>query len=349
MVDAAASYYGHMLSSGSMHDLANSTVTVVAGVVPSGGAAAPPPRAPPAAASSMVDPGMAGAGGGVAGTWGEGRGAPEVRQGRARGVRAVQGRPWRWRCGRPPHACERPRSALPYDMYPYPKHPPIPAQEAFLDPDLHDTFGAHPSWGMPARRPCHAHSGSGGSGRGGGLPAAQHPGGAAAAAAAAAAPGSNGWRQPMSVPRRAAAAAAAGATAGAGIGGARAPTPASAAAAGANSAVAAAAAAGRHPTVYPAHAGPLQLDGDLPVEGVARVASPVGTAAMLEPTTVPGQHSVTVHDPQVGVPGCARQGRAAADAARHETMRARLHGIAALRAGCGSAAACPGFDAPLPP
>lgn len=79
VVDPAASYYGHMtmLSSGSMHDLANSTVTVVAGVVPSTGGAAAASRAAPAAhASSMVDPGAAAP---VAGTFGERWGTPEVR------------------------------------------------------------------------------------------------------------------------------------------------------------------------------------------------------------------------------------------------------------------------------
>ncbi|KAI7835972.1 hypothetical protein COHA_010140 [Chlorella ohadii] len=62
VVDPAASYYGH-LSSGSMHDLANSTVTVVAGVVPTAVQAAQlaSRAAAPAHASSMVDPAAAAA------------------------------------------------------------------------------------------------------------------------------------------------------------------------------------------------------------------------------------------------------------------------------------------------
>ncbi len=61
-MDPAASYYGH-LSSGSMHDLANSTVTVVAGVVPTAVQAAQlaSRAAAPAHASSLVDPAAAAA------------------------------------------------------------------------------------------------------------------------------------------------------------------------------------------------------------------------------------------------------------------------------------------------
>jgi hypothetical protein len=63
VVDPAASYYGHLLSSGSMHDLANSTVTVVAGVVPTAAQAQQlaSRAAASAHASSMVDPAAAAA------------------------------------------------------------------------------------------------------------------------------------------------------------------------------------------------------------------------------------------------------------------------------------------------
>ena len=74
--DTAASYYGHM-SVGAMHDIANSTVTVVAGSVPAPAAPAAPRTTVSAHASSMVDAG-AGQAQPAAGTFGEWFGAPEV-------------------------------------------------------------------------------------------------------------------------------------------------------------------------------------------------------------------------------------------------------------------------------
>lgn len=157
-----------------------------------------------------------------------------------------------------------------------------------VDPDLHDTFGAHPSWSMPSRRPRHAHTSSGGSGS-----AADEAGASGSEAMGGAI--QNGWRLPMGAPRRGG--AAGGAAGGPGAPGAL-PSAAVAAAAAAASSPAEAAAAAEaeaevpHVTVYPAHQPAVLLSA--PPE-----LSPVGTAMMMDPTNIPGQHSITVHDPQV--------------------------------------------------
>ena len=65
------------MSVGAMHDIANSTVTVVAGAVPAPAAPAAPRTTVSAHASSMVDAG-AGQAQPAAGTFGEWFGAPEV-------------------------------------------------------------------------------------------------------------------------------------------------------------------------------------------------------------------------------------------------------------------------------
>ncbi|KAL4428434.1 hypothetical protein ABPG75_002523 [Micractinium tetrahymenae] len=244
IVDPAASYYGHM-SAGAMHDIANSTVTVVAGAVPAPSVAQPLRTTVSAHASSMVDP-----------------------------------------AARPAGAQEAACVGTPEDL--------------MLDPDLHDTFGAHPSYGLPAAaRPRHRHSSSGGSsGRGAGDSAASlldrsSSGGSATGAARGAV--ADGWRQPAGAPRRP-------------------PLPpgshnvgacnAAAAAPPAGGPLAAAAAAGGsgappqpHPTVYQPHLPPTP--------STATDFSPIGNAPLLEPTTVPGQHSVTVHDPQHSIPSLA--------------------------------------------
>ncbi|EFN55388.1 hypothetical protein CHLNCDRAFT_134476 [Chlorella variabilis] len=204
-VDPASSYYGH-INAGAMHDLANSTVTVVAGAVPVPAAAAGRATTSISAhASSMVDP----AAKPVAGTFEARIGTP---------------------------------------------------QETMLDPDLHDTFGAHPSYGLSPTRPApHRRTASGGS------PASDAGRGSGAATPTAAT--SDGWRQPPAAARRRHAPA-----------GAPAPGPGL-----------------HHPTVYQPHQPPV---GAAALEEM----SPIGNAMMLAPTSIPGQHSITVNDPQAIVP-----------------------------------------------
>ncbi|PRW44486.1 small GTP-binding isoform B [Chlorella sorokiniana] len=232
VVDPAASYYGHLLSSGSMHDLANSTVTVVAGVVPTAAQAQQlaSRAAASAHASSMVDPAAAAA---EASSYG---GAASV------------------------------------------------LEESFVDPDIHDTFGAHPSYPTAARRP-HTPASSNSSPLAAAAALRAGASGSAGKAAAAGGAAANGWRQPLGAPRPAGTAAA-GAVAAAAQPSAGQPAPSAAAA----RAVAAGTAVG-HPTVYPAH----------PKYSPA-MFSPIGHTMMLDPTNVPGQHSITVNDPQIVVP-----------------------------------------------
>jgi hypothetical protein len=91
-VDPAASYYGH-INAGALHDLANSTVTVVAGAVAVAAATGARAATTSAHASSMVDPGAKP----VAGTFEARMGTPEV------GPSFVPGAGWRrawWWSGR---------------------------------------------------------------------------------------------------------------------------------------------------------------------------------------------------------------------------------------------------------
>lgn len=164
----------------------------------------------------------------------------------------------------------------------------LAVQESMLDPDLHDTFGAHPSYDLPTVYIHHRRTASGGS-------ASSEP---------SSAPTAGGWRQPMAAARRQVAPVPR-------MGGSldlprgassqaqpAAPVPAApdflsagpGGTAGGGLAGAAQLAAGQPPTVYQPHqspAGPMEVE-----------MSPIGHAMMLAPTSIPGQHSITVNDPQ---------------------------------------------------
>lgn len=156
-----------------------------------------------------------------------------------------------------------------------------------MDPDIHDTFGAHPSYPAAARRPhTPASSTSSPLAAAAALRAGASSSGKPAAAGGSGAAGTgvsaNGWRQPLGAPRQAGAAGTAGTAAAAP---AVTSQPAESSSTAAARAAAGAPAVG-HPTVYPAH----------PKFNAA--LSPIGHTMMLDPTNVPGQHSITVHDPQ---------------------------------------------------
>ena len=334
-----------------------SAVTVVAGAVPT--ASGPPARTTTSAhASSMVDP----AAQPVTGTFETARvGTPEVRLRGACGVRvpaacclrshrgaadqrgvlrrrmwgrqgrnglgwpAAQGAAWHCACAaRSCCACKGPRFFAD-SIHNKCRSPALSLQDSMLDPDLHDTFGAHPSYGLPTVRR-HRQTSSSGSAAGvagdssASLTSSRSGGGAAATTSQIGGAVADGWRLPPGAPRRpplppggasaaiasaapsaaaalppvlaAAAAAAAGATVGAAPSGGT-QQQAAAAMAAQQQAAAQQAVAPHHPTVYHPHRSPV------PTSAVE--ASPIGHALMLDPTTVPGQHSITVHDPQVCV------------------------------------------------
>jgi hypothetical protein len=185
---------------------------------------------------------------------------------------------------------------------------PLLLQDSVLDPDLHDTFGAHPFFEGPAARAraTHRHLQSHSGGTSPAAPEALAAAQAAAALLARADDGSgSGWRQPLGTPRRPPLPAGAGAAAAAAAAaGERLPSPTGVAAAAAAAAPVAAAgelAGAPTPKVYQ----PRPLAEPIAVSSAEGAASNA-PALMLDPTNVPGQHSITVHDPQASWPvGCA--------------------------------------------
>lgn len=166
-------------------------------------------------------------------------------------------------------------------------HPlPSPWQESFVDPDIHDTFGAHAFYPTAARRPrTPASSSSSPLAAAAALRAGASGTAAAGGGAAGSGVSANGWRQPLVAASQPATAAAAAGVEAAVPGSTDRPAEDGGATAAAARAAAASAVAG-HPTVYPAH------------PKYSTVFSPIGQTMMLDPTNVPGQHSITVHDPQ---------------------------------------------------